>query len=77
MSLQVKITGNAGEGKSTLARLINNLLVSYGLNVKLIDEDNPSDIPLETLATRTEGIKSRNGVIEIETAQSSRLSLKE
>ena len=75
MSLQIKITGYAGEGKSTIAQLIRNLLVTYGLNVKLIDEDDPSDIPQESLATRTEGIKARNGVIEIETAQLRRSSL--
>lgn len=74
MPLQVKITGNAGEGKSTLARLISNLLVEHGLNVKLVDGDDPSDIPEDILTKRTEGIKSRNGVIEIETAQASRSS---
>jgi adenylylsulfate kinase-like enzyme len=74
MPLQVKITGNAGEGKSTVAQLISNHLVAHGFNVKLVDEDDPSDIPLDVLAMRTASIKSRNSVIEIETAQASRSS---
>ena len=72
MALKITIEGKAGEGKSTLAQLVRNLLVTYGLNVKLYDEDNPSDIPVESLATRLEGIKSKNGIIEISTEQTPR-----
>lgn len=77
MSLQIKITGYAGDGKSTLAQLVRNLLVTHGLNVKLTDEDVNGDFTEEALAARIAGIASKNGVISITTEQAPRTNYKE
>lgn len=77
MALQIKITGKTGDGKSTLAQLVRNLLVTHGLNVKLTDSDDLSDIPIDLLATKIAGIASKNGVISITTEQAPRTNYKE
>ena len=77
MALQIKITGKTGDGKSTLAQLVRNLLVTHGLNVKLTDEDVNGDFTEEALAARIAGIASKNGVISITTEQAPRTNYKE
>lgn len=72
MSLQIKILGSAGEGKSTLATLVQKLLGEQGFNVSLLDDDGTDEeyvMSEEVLAARIASIKSRNGVIAIETLQ--------
>lgn len=77
MPLQIKITGYAGDGKSTLAHLIQSAITAAGLNVKLTDEDVNGDFTEEALAARIAGIASKNGVISITTEQAPRTNYKE
>ncbi len=71
MSLKIKITGEAGEGKSTLGILISNLLTAHGLIAEVEDyDDNVNDISIETVAARVNTIRERQPLIRIKIRQS-------
>lgn len=76
MSLEIKIIGYAGEGKTSIAHLIQKTLSDHGFNVKLSDDDNLqiSDELLEQRLISLADASKRN-VIEIKTVRNRRSKL--
>ena len=59
MIITVEFSGENKSGKSTIAQLIRDTLLSHGVNVELHDHDHPEELP--NLQGRIESIK-RMGV---------------
>ena len=70
MSITIIVAGNAGCGKSTIAKQIHSYLSLAGLNVKLIDDEN---ISVSDMARNTAALACKPGyTIEIKTQQTIR-----
>jgi adenylylsulfate kinase-like enzyme len=57
----VEVRGRPGTGKSTIAQLINEALLSAGFMVRLVDDDNVESDP-EKLQRKMASLRERIGV---------------
>lgn len=62
--MKIHILGTTGEGKTSIANLINDLLKSHGFEVELKNEEENGDYTPNLRSLKEKGLK-----IEIETLQ--------
>jgi len=68
--IKIVVIGATGQGKSTIAQLVSDLLIKEGFNVINSDDDEinyPSDNEIQNI--RIENVLARNDNIEILTQQ--------